>query len=53
MEGEDNIMKTAFEISQFPGFWGVEILMQNIHFIIALHGVFQPKVLAGLAAASD
>lgn len=53
MEGEDNIMKTAFEISQFPGFWGEELLMQNIHFIIALHGVFQTKVFAGLAAASN
>lgn len=27
--------------------------MSNIHFIIALHGVFQTKVFAGLATASD
>lgn len=53
MEREDNVMKTAFEISQFPGFWGVELLMQNIHFIIALHSVFQSKVFAGLATTSD
>lgn len=53
MEGEDNIMKPAFEISQFLRFWRVELLMSNIHFIIALHGVFQTKVFAGLATASD
>lgn len=53
MEGEDNIMKTAFEISQFPGFWGVELLMQNCHFIIALHGVFQTRAFTRLATASD
>lgn len=53
MEGEDNIMKTAFEISQFPGFWGIELLMQNIHSIIALHSVFQTKLFAGLVTASD
>lgn len=52
MEGEDNIMKTAFEISQFLGFWGVELLMQNIHFIIALHDVFQTKIFTGLATVS-